>query len=288
MIESIPQSPGTVSKILWHFTGGPTWNPEAKRQNKTPKPAGQAYKNLKAILQSRELRVGQYTEVVKVIVPERRKYNLKTRKVEIERNVPVELSAAPVCCLADIPIIHLAYHAYRYGKFAIGFHRDAVLRGGFNPVFYTLPSTRIIQSIYEGFSQLKFIDVSYITSAAWDIESEISNADSDEIDVSNSLSEIEMQASSIDDYVDNAKESFEQFLAFVKTFDKDEFGTIYCEREWRSLKTYQFNFDDVAMIVLPKKVGKSAFFSKFTTKDAETIGLPRSIPIVPWEDLLEH
>jgi len=36
-------TPGTVSKILWHFTGGPTWNTEKEKQNTTPKPANDAY-----------------------------------------------------------------------------------------------------------------------------------------------------------------------------------------------------------------------------------------------------
>jgi hypothetical protein len=39
--------------------------------------------------------------------------------------------------LADIPVAHLSYHAHRYGKAAIGFHRDAAIREGFHPVFYT-------------------------------------------------------------------------------------------------------------------------------------------------------
>src|SRR5262249_37193027 len=29
---AMPASPGTVSKILWHFTGGPIWDEAAKRQ----------------------------------------------------------------------------------------------------------------------------------------------------------------------------------------------------------------------------------------------------------------
>jgi len=46
------------------------------------------------------------------------------------------LESAPVVCLADIPIIHLSYHAQRYGEIAIGFHRKHVMEKGFMPVFY--------------------------------------------------------------------------------------------------------------------------------------------------------
>ena len=49
---------------------------------------------------------------------------------------------------------------HRYGKFTIGFHRYPLLRNGFNPVLYTLQNTRIIRSIYNGISQLEFVDPS--------------------------------------------------------------------------------------------------------------------------------
>lgn len=287
MADPLAQSPGTVSKILWHFTGGPSWNAKEGRQNTRPKSAVRAYENLRGILQSRELRVGDYTEAIRVLIQER-KYDATTRKHKVVRQVPVQLTGAPVCCLADIPIVHLAYHSYRYGKFAIGFHRDAVLRNAFNPVFYTLSSTRVIRSIYEALSQLGFIDFRDIEFAAWNIENEIDQSDSSDLDVSGFIWEIESEAKDIRESVENAKERFEQFLAFVKTFEREEFATIYCEREWRSLKTYHFSLDEVAMIVLPKQVNEREYFRPFTRKTAEDLGLPRSIPIVPWEDLIEN
>ena len=282
------QSPGTVSKILWHFTGGPTWNATEQRQNKRRKPDEKAYESLKGIISDKQLRIGQYKEVVNVIIPQRRSYDFKTKKFTTERDVPVKLTSAPVCCLADIPIIHLAYHAFRYGKFAIGFHRDAVVNHGFNPVFYTLPDTTIIRSVYEGFSQLKFADVNDIKFAVSDIENDVNNLDSDELDISNSLSEIEYGSDDIERYIDEAKDSFEQILAFIKTFDEDEFGSVYCEREWRSVESYRFDFDEIAMVVVPKNVGKRKYFQRLIARDAASIKLPRSIPIVPWEDLVEH
>jgi hypothetical protein len=59
-------TPGTVSKILWHFTGGPVWNSERKKQSDLAKPSDQAYFNLKSILKSGVLRLGDYKEVVRV------------------------------------------------------------------------------------------------------------------------------------------------------------------------------------------------------------------------------
>ena len=46
--------------------------------------------------------------------------------------------------------MHLGYHAERYGKIAIGFHRDAVIRHGFSPVFYQLAG--LWREIYLGFT----------------------------------------------------------------------------------------------------------------------------------------
>src|SRR4030065_790219 len=115
-------SPGT-SKILWHFTGGPEWSDMTKKQKRRPKREKKAFDNLASILQYKQLRLGDYKEVVKVILPKREYYD-RTKKQTIEEfNVTVEVESAPVCCLADIPAPNLAYHAYRYGKFAIGFHR---------------------------------------------------------------------------------------------------------------------------------------------------------------------
>ena len=285
-------SPGTVSKILWHFTGGPFWNEKTKQQNKSPKPASVAYKNLTSILQSQELRLGTYKEIVKLTLPERKKYNVETKKYDILKNVPVDIESSSICCLSDIPTAHLQYHALRYGKFSIGFHRNAVIRADFNPVFYTLQDTPIIRSIYKGFSSLKFAETDTIRLATGLIEDEIHDIrdiyDNISINVSTEVDDIECEVDSLDTYISNAKNSLEDFVAFVKTFNQSEFGSIYCEREWRSLKPYRFNIDDVAMIVLPKTIGKTQYFKTFIEKVVTKLKLPRRIPIVPWDDLVEH
>ncbi|EMS79782.1 abortive infection system antitoxin AbiGi family protein [Desulfotignum phosphitoxidans] len=284
--------PGTVSKILWHFTGGPTWNDKTKKQNTSPKPSKNAYRNLNSILESRKLRVGTYKETVKVIIPKRRRFDLKTRQTIIEENVPVVITSSSVCCLSDIPAPHLRYHAYRYGKFAIGFYRDAIIKHGFNPVLYTLTDTSIVRSIYEGFSSFDFADpfqikmsIDTINSAIDDAESEFENLN---LSVSSEISDIEMEADKIESSIDDAKESLKKLVAFIKTFEKDEFSSIYCEREWRSTQQYNFDVKDVAMIVIPKVVSNTYYFNDFVDNVASMLSLPRRIPIVPWEDLIEH
>jgi hypothetical protein len=284
--------PGTVSRILWHFTGGPPWNADDRRQAGQPKPASAAYSALLSIVASKQLRTGGYRELVKVFVPERREYDTTTKKFETIRNSLVEIQSRPVCCLADIPIANLPYHAQRYGKFAIGFHRAAALKAGFNPVFYSLHNTDILQSLYKGIINLKYVDPDEIESAVSDIETTVSNLACDkehevEVDLSDPLSELGSAADTIRDSVETAERGLEDLLAFVKTFDESEFQTIYCEREWRAVKTFDFDCRDVAMVVLPRQTDDRGFFSDFLAK-ANGLNVPRSVPIIPWEDLLEY
>ncbi|WP_170061738.1 hypothetical protein [Nonlabens arenilitoris] len=44
-------NPGTVSKILWHFTGGPLWNEILNKQENQPKPVELSYDILIKILE---------------------------------------------------------------------------------------------------------------------------------------------------------------------------------------------------------------------------------------------
>lgn len=291
-MQPAESSPGTVSRILWHFTGGPVWDEDKRRQGSSPKPAARAAANLRSILKSSELRLGGYKEVIRVRFAEKRKYNPSTKKTETLRNVTEELSSSPVCCLADIPIAHLAYLAPRYGKFAIGFHRHAVVQHGFNPVFYALEDARAILSIYRGLAQFNSVG-SEIFKVYGDIvrESVGEFLTSHHLDDSPDLSYLEdiaEQADALDDSLRDVRSSFEDFLGFVKTFSAAEFGTIYCEREWRSLSPFRFTHDAIAMIVLPRKVGRIKYFEPFCQKISTTLHLPATIPVLPWEDLIEH
>jgi len=283
-------TPGTVSKILWHFTGGPIWNEKTKKQSNTLKSSAVAFENLKSILRTKTLRLGTYKEVVKVILPERKKLNYKTRIVEVKKNDPVTIESSSVCCLSDIPAPHLHYHAQRYGKFAIGFHRNAITRAGFNPVFYTLEDTPIVRSIYEGFSSFKFSNPDLIRFTTSSIEEQVSEIEDDsvDIDISHDIWIIDNEINEIEESISNAKQSLEDFIAFVKTFNQKEFGTIYCEREWRSTEQYKFGIDDIAMIVLPKNIRGTKYFRNFAERVVPRLKLPRRIPIVPWEDLVEY
>ncbi len=144
-------SPGTVSKILWHFTGGPKWDEANLCQLKSRKSSRAAYSALVAILTSKELRIGQYKEVIKV--PIERPATASKGKTQASEHLV--LKSVPVACLADIPIIHLGYHANRYGKIAIGFHRHSAIRHGFSPVFYQSEDSDILDAMLRVYSGIR-------------------------------------------------------------------------------------------------------------------------------------
>ena len=285
-------TPGTVSKILWHFTGGPRWNDADKRQEATPKPREDAYAALVGILKLRELWIGGYKEVVKVIVPRIRTYDPVSNKVETSYNVPNILMSAPVCCLADIPIMHLSYHAGRYGKIAIGFHREAVIRHGFGPVFYQLHNSAVLQAIYAGFAGLQETDAIDLEQRISDLGDEIEQLKCEhghavDVDSMSLLYDVGGEANVVTNAMDGAIESLKNLLAFVKTFEAGEFDTIYTEREWRSIQPFKFEYEDISMIVLPRNVDNGDHYERFVA-EARSIPIPPTVSIVAWDDLVEH
>lgn len=54
------------------------------------------------------------------------------------------------------------------------------------------------------------------------------------------------------------------------------------------MRQYEFKIDDLAMIVLPKIVDKTQYYKNVVERLAPNLGIPRRIPIVPWDDLVEH
>ena len=270
-------SPGTVSKILWHFTGGPEWDAKMNRQGKVPKLKRQAYDALVSILKDRELKIGNYKEVIKLKLPVIPGHDEEAGSWSQEIGPSRHLISAPVCCLADIPIVHLGYHAERYGKFAIGFHRASAIRHGFNPVFYQFSNSSVLLSIYAAITHLG--DANDDIAVLHDKEGE----DSGEKRITNARESIHELTTSIK----GSLEKFRKFLAFVKTFDETEFGTIYCEREWRSIEPLNFEYDDISMIALPRSKGDGDYFERFV-EEAKSILVPPTVSIVAWDDLVEH
>lgn len=271
---TVAKVPGTVSKILWHFTGGPAWNDTEDRQERRRKSPAAAFDALLGILSSRELRLGRYSEVIKVRV-RTRTYDRTAQKFR-SKPILTTIRSAPVCCLADIPIAHLSYHAHRYGKFAIGFHRAAVIKHGFNPVLYTLHGSDVLASIHEGFACVEYPDLTDLRSMM------ISESEP----YAESLS-IRSELKALEADLEEVRDSIRDVFAFTKTFEHREFQTIYSEREWRSVRPYRFAYSDVAMLVVPKREGRTRYYSHFLDVARTKINVPQAIPVVAWEDLVE-
>jgi hypothetical protein len=268
----MPNSPGTVSKILWHFTGGAVRNEEDYRPTKELKSTEDAYKAVVGILKSKQIRLASCPERIDVIRTVMRSIGDASDAI---KKRPVAALVDPVCCLADIPIIHLQFHSGRYGELAIGFHRGSVVNAGFTPVFYQLQDSdiaRAIVNIIDGFDILASLE----PNAHLPPEKEKAEKPNETI---------QEQAIRVRwNTIVAARKDACLLASYLKTFEPTEFDSIYCEREWRSTLPFRFGYDDVAMIVVPKK---GQYFQRLCEESA-TIGLPKSIPIVPWEDLVEH
>jgi hypothetical protein len=288
----MPSSPGTVSKILWHFTGGPLWDDEAKCQRIELKSSEDAYKALVAILASRELRVGKYQEVINAKIGFMKEIERFGDAFQFYGDNPAILESDRVACIADIPIMHLSHHARRYGKMAIGFHRHSIIRTGFHPVFYQHQESSILREIYAGLVASKVggtIDVEQVTynleeairksehSAGRMVQGELLSLCYDALGAANVADRVIAQS----------QKALKTLLAYVKTYAHEELETIYTEREWRTTDNFNFNYDDMSMVVVPRDVDGIDYFEKFCYK-AREMKLPPTLSIVEWEDLVEH
>lgn len=285
-------SPGTVSKILWHFTGGPNWNDINQKQEKRPKESQKAFDNLCSIIKSQKLQIGKYREVIHYKIPQMRYFNLNPIKPasRVKKNVPAVVESEPVCCVSEIPIQHLSYHSKRYGKFAIAFYRDSILKNNFNPVFYTLSNDNFISYLIDSYKYSSFMnkDLVSFSSHLSDIKKLLLKLDFE--NKKQFISKILMLNNNSDkynDYVRIIEHTLKYFLAFIKTINRREFDTIYCEREWRSILSFKFDFKDVAMITFPKSFFKNNY-SICVKEISEQLNIPRHVPIIAWEDLIEH
>jgi len=277
-------TPGTVSKILWHFTGGPK-RLENGFQSEELRDPEIAYKALSAIVTSQRLKMGSVkerfiTNVETLADAHQRVFSRKMGSLLADsmrvdaKEYPFELKSA--VCVADIPIQHLTYHAERYGQFAIGFHREVLVKHRFNPVLYTLPSSPIAECITNAMREVTTFQAS-LNNGYIEQKDPFEGMPEDFIG-RKFPSDIEV----IGSHLDALQEQLSSLMLYFKGFSNQEFETIYCEREWRSERDFIFALEDVPMIILPKE---GDYFARFLQ---EHPGLPRTIPVIPWEDLIEH
>lgn len=267
--------PMTHSDILWHFTGGPRWSLRQNKQLNRKKSNKEAFEALINILRDRELKVGSYHEVVNIRVPEKVEY--ENGRIFKKKNYLVNLATSRVCCVADIPEDGLDHHANRYGKIAIGFKRSSLIKAGFNPVLYTFEDKDLVKYFYNAQNVLELIDgsaSSIIEELGAEVETILNENNIEEsIDFSEAASAVE----EIQSYTDESLESLKSALAFIKTFSKKEFDSIYSEREWRSTKDFKFTIKDVSCVLLPRN-----YANRLENKITE------NIEVRVWEDIFKN
>lgn len=287
--------PGTVSNVLWHFTGGPAWDRSLQRQCTERKSEDAAFQALIGILESRVLRVSSYQEFVHAEVSFlRRDIESNTR---LPRKKTVHIPTARVNCVADIPLMHLGFHARRYGKFAIGFRRDALIKAGFNPVLYTLQNRGLAATLHEVMTSLETA-ASELEDVPRELESftdevreqvdSLEGANGEPFDHGIDLDPgfVGMEIGDVESALESASEELSRALSFVKTFREREFDSVYAEREWRSISPFKFDISDIVMIVVPREVAGQNFLDKLHSYLEQDY--PRSLPVCAWEDVVEQ
>lgn len=263
------QRPGTVSKILWHFTGGGKQIGDDPSERSELKPVNEAVDILYKIMQGTVLKASSQPDMFKVTNLRFKTQVRDGRKGLLSYYEQSKKETSRVVCLAEIPIQHLHFHASRYGKVAIGFHRQAVFDSGFNPVAYISDHSEVAKSISNIHSVIGQLAEDPLVALG--LEQSFGSHEQ--------RAKIKFGAANCAEFL---LDQLVKVMANVKSFSEIEFDTVYCEREWRATHDFHFYTDAVAMIVLPKVGG---YLDQFI-KDHPQI--PRHIPIVSWEDLIEH
>jgi hypothetical protein len=191
-----------ASEVLWHFVG---YNKSEDEQ----------YKTLLSILKD-GLRKDESSK------------GTEFKFVDNRTKKPVTLYGYPVVCLADIPFKDLHIHAERYGRFAIGFHKESVICNRFNPVLYVNQHS----NLFHRFIELELEIIAYL---------ERTNKE-----VANKFHELLLYLGSLAKSGD-LKANPENRI----DWDDLQINNFYYEREWRSIYDWNFKNEDIAAIIIP-------------------------------------
>ena len=191
-----------ASEVLWHFVG------------RTRSDSGR-YEDLLSILRQ-GLQLGKGKE-------EFRFYCKRTKKWR-------SLEGYPAVCLADIPLKDLHIHAVRYGEYAIGFHKESVIRYGFNPVLYANQHSGVFHDFIFLRDRLEDRLRKLSVEAATDLQKLL-------LLLGTVTKAGNLQANPVADI----------------DWDKAQVNNFYYEREWRHVLPWPFQASDVAMVILPDR-----------------------------------
>ncbi|MBI2985792.1 MAG: hypothetical protein HYY45_03385 [Deltaproteobacteria bacterium] len=188
-----------ASEVLWHFVG-------------RGKSDHESYQILLSILRT-GLKVGEKNEF---------------KFVDPATNEIQTLWGYPVCCLADIPLKDLHIHAERYGRFAIGFHKESAISSNFNPVLYI----NQYSSVFHHFILRRN-----------EVEGYLERTNSD---IAGKFQELLLLLGSVTKSGDLKANPVAALM-----LDEMQLNNFYYEREWRSIYNWDFQKDDVAILIMP-------------------------------------
>ena len=197
-------------------TGGPIREPYAYRPSKELKSDDKSYEAIVGILKSRDLRLGGCEERIDVMRPVLKSIP-ETPGAPDKRQFMGRRTAGML--LADIPVIHLHYHSSRYGKMAIGFHRESVVKAGFTPVFYQLEDSDIARAIL---NTIDGLDIIGGFGLGCDYPPTV-----DDMPVSPDESHEQQKARIVRNTLALARQDACRIACLLKTFNPTEFDSIY-------------------------------------------------------------
>jgi hypothetical protein len=154
-----------------------------------------------------------------------------------------------ITCYCDIPFESIAFHAKKYGRFGVSFHRHFLIHRGARPVMY-FPMRSDDHFGAHGRTLLRDMDAIYKA-----IGKQV--ADQQSQTISRTLGHAPNSIDGLLDALDTLL-TF-RFFSFLKAYDselpQDHVDYYYSEREWRLTGPLTFNADDVAHIVVAEGFG---------------------------------
>lgn len=167
----------------------------------------------------------------------------------------VTLWGYPVSCLADIPLKDLHIHAERYGRHAIGFHKESAINNNFHPVLYV----NQYSSVFHRFIELRNQIEDFLNTTNKEFAGKLQEF----LLLLGSIAKSgDLKANPVNDI----------------NWDQLQLNNFYYEREWRSVYDWNFNKKDVAIIIIPdEKISEFARDRKSNESKVDD-----TIPILPF------
>lgn len=281
------------SHIYWHFTG----SPKEIDWSKVREPSdillnGSIQNSLEA------------TEILKKI--------LKTRKLlatAIEK-ISSTSNTKQFCCVTDIPFKDLPEHTRYYGMAAIGFRAKAIHKS-FLPVLYipleNLPVMKLLEAPIAPTVPTFTHESLKLELGLFDYDLQLSASELDRLPkkmMYDYRKRLDEHAQQMEKYNKNIR--YNKYLEYIKNnkylkflirnsddeiekgylknylkitnFSTSSSQTFYREREWRCLKGFEFNIEDVAALIVEEKFLPE--LSSFVNNELES---SKNISCLSWE-----